>query len=132
MNAIEPNLGPTLWFALLWTVCCLGFLVLAGMFPLATRPGGTKSALGATLVAGNALLWLLLALGTALYGYSQLRWTTLVVVGGLVLLFAPGLFQVWPEAWRDRTAGLALLLGLMAGALALLGWIGPAHWLRTS
>src|SRR5919199_1734148 len=121
MSAIEPNVGPMLWFALLWTVCCLGFLVLSGMFPPATRPDGTKSPAGALLVAGNALLWLLLALGTIAYGYFELRWTTLVVVGGLVVLFAPGLFQVWPEPWRDRTAGLALLLGLMAAALALLG-----------
>ncbi len=132
MSAIEPNVGPMLWFALLWTVCCLGFLVLSGMFPPATRPDGTKSVSGALLVAGDALLWLLLALGTAVYGYTELRWTTLVIIGGLVVLFAPGLFQVWPEAWRDGRTGLALLFGLMAGALALLAWISPAHWPRIS
>jgi hypothetical protein len=52
MSAIEPNVGPMLWFALLWTVCCLGFLVVSGMFPPATRPDGTKS-VPETLIRGT-------------------------------------------------------------------------------
>ncbi len=125
MSAIEPNIGPLLWFSLLWLVCCLGFLVLAGMFPLGTRPDRTRSPAGMLLIGLNAVLWIFLALGTAFYGYAALRWTTLVIFGGLIVLFAPALFQVWPETWRDSKAGLLLLLGLLAGALALLRWVSP-------
>jgi hypothetical protein len=63
------------------------------------RPGGVL------LVVWNLVALTLLAALTAVYGYTELRWTTLVVIGGIVLLFSPLLFQVWPAAWRDSRLG---------------------------
>src|SRR5689334_7756764 len=101
MDAIEPHWISLLFFAALLTVCTLSFLVVAGMFPLRSRPDSLKSNGGLMLVTGNALLLAALSIGTAYFGYSELRWTTLVVVAGLVVLFAPGLFEIWPASYRD-------------------------------
>src|SRR2546430_4271333 len=49
------------------------------------------------LVVGNAVLLTALVLGTSLYGYAELRWSTLIVVAGLVVLFTPGLFETRSE-----------------------------------
>lgn len=124
--AIEPNLLPLAWFALCATVACVAFLVLAGAFPLASRPDLAGSAAGTALALGNAVLLALLVAGTAWFGFSHLRWTSLVIAGGAVLLFAPGLFQLWPERWRDGRAGLALLSCLLGGSLAALEHAGGA------
>lgn len=118
--SIEPNLVPLLWFALSCTVACVAFLVLAGAFPLASRPDLARSPVGTALALGNALLLAVLVAGTAWFGYSHLRWTSLVIAGGSVFLFAPGLFNLWPERWRDGRAGLALLLCLLGGSIAAL------------
>ena len=107
MASIEPNLVPLLWFALCCAVACVGFLVLAGAFPLASRPD----------LAGSRA-------GTAWFGWSNLRWTSLVIAGGSVALFAPGLFHLWPESWRDGPAGLALLFCLLGGSIAALQVVG--------
>jgi hypothetical protein len=97
------------------------------MFPLAARPEGARVAGGLALIVANALLLAALVVATGLYGLAELRWTTVVVVSGLVFLFAPALFQVWPERWRDGRAGLVALVGAQALALALLGLLhgGP-------
>ena len=120
MDAIEPNWGALLWFALFWGAACLAFLTVAGMFPLRSRPEGARNAGGAFLIGWNALLLVALALGTLAFGYARLRWTSLIVVGGLVVLFAPGLFETWPAAWRDGRTGLVLVLALQIVALGLL------------
>ena len=120
MASIEPNLLPLLWFALCCTVACVAFLVLAGAFPLASRPDLAGSPAGTALAVGDALLLAVLAAGTAWFGFSHLRWTSLVIAGGSVFLFAPGLFQLWPERWRDGRAGLALLFCLLGGSIAAL------------
>lgn len=120
MSAIEPNLGALLWYALLCVICCLAFLVLAGMFPLDLRDERAKRPGGLPLVIGDALLLAGLAVGTAAYAWGSLRWTTLVVAGGLAFLFSPALFQAWPEAWRDGRLGLTVVLLLLIGGLALL------------
>jgi hypothetical protein len=120
MDAIEPHWISLLLFAALATVCTLSFLVVAGMFPLHSRPDSVKSSAGLLLVAGNALLLAALSIWTAYFGYSELRWTTLVVVAGLVVLFAPGLFQVWPASFRDGSKGLIVLMGVQLLALATL------------
>ena len=120
MASIEPNLVPLLWFAPCWTVACVAILVLAGAFPLASRPDLAGSPGGAALAIGDALLLAVLVAGTAWFGFSHLRWTSLVIAGGSVFLFAPGLFQLWPERWRDGRTGLALLFCLLGGSIAAL------------
>ena len=120
MSAIEPNWISMLWFAGFATVCTLAFLAISGMFPLRLRPEAARSGAAAALVVGNAMLLAALLLGTGYYGYAELRWSSLIVVGGLVVLFAPGLFDVWPSSWRDGSAGLAVLVGVQMLALAAL------------
>jgi hypothetical protein len=120
MDAIEPHWISLLWFAVFATVCTLSFLVIAGMFPLHSRPDSLKSKAGLVLVAGNAVLLAALSFGTAIFGYSELRWSTLIVVAGLVVLFSPALFEVWPSSFRDGSKGLVTLIGIQLLALATL------------
>ena len=120
MDAIEPHWISLLWFAVLATVCTLSFLVIAGMFPLRSRPDSLKSNAGLVLVTGNAVLLAALSIGTAVFGYSELRWSTLIVVAGLVVLFSPGLFEVWPSSFRDGSKGLVTLIAIQLLALATL------------
>jgi hypothetical protein len=120
MNAIEPHWISLLWFAAFATVCTLSFLVIAGMFPLRSRPDSLKSNAGLVLVTGNAVLLAALSIGTAVFGYSELRWSTLIVVAGLVVLFSPGLFELWPSSFRDGSKGLVTLIAIQLLALATL------------
>ena len=124
MASVEPNLVALLWFALCCTVACVSFLVLAGAFPLASRPDLAGSTGAAALAVGDALLLAVLVAGTAWFGWSHLRWTSLVIAGGSVFLFAPGLFHLWPERWRDGRAGLALLFCLLGVSIAVLQVVG--------
>jgi hypothetical protein len=126
VDAIEPNWIALLWFALFATVCAMAFLVVSGMFPLASRPEQAKSGAATTLAVGNGVLLIALLAGTGLYGYSELRWTSLIVVTGLVVLFAPGLFEVWPPSMRDGPAGLIALVGIQLCALAALAKVARA------
>ena len=128
MNAIEPNWVASLCFAALATGCALAVLILAGMFPLRARPDAARSRLAPLLVAGNAVLLILLLGGTGFYGFTELRWTTMIVVGGLVVLFAPGLFEALPERLRDGRAGLIALAGVQAFGLAVLAKVGGLAW----
>jgi len=125
VDSIEPNLVPLACFALCWTVACVAILVLAGVFPLGSRPdlAGTS---GTALALGNLFFLAVLVAGTAWFGWSHLRWTSLVIAGGSVVLFAPGLFHLWPERWRDGRAGLALLLCALGGSIAALRFAGGA------
>lgn len=129
MASIEPNWTGLILFSLLWAATCLAFLTLAGMVPLGSRPEAAQGAGGAALVICNLGLLLLLALGSVMFAQAQIRWTSAVVAGGLVFLFAPALFQVWPSRWRDSRAGLALLIVLQVSGLALLAAaMRPGHW----
>lgn len=116
MTAIEPNPPALVAFALLWGATCLAFLVLSGMYP--ERPQAARGTGGSALVALNTVLWVGLAAVTLLFGYEQLRLTSLIVVAGLVFLFAPVPFELVPERWRDGRAGLLLLVLIQAAALA--------------
>jgi hypothetical protein len=120
MNAIEPHWVSLLWFAACSTVCMLALLTVAGMFPWRSRPEQARSAGMTLLIAGNAVLLAALLMGTGFYGYSELRLSTLIVVSGLIVLFAPGLFQAWPSSLRDGQGGLIALIGIQAVALAAL------------
>jgi hypothetical protein len=128
MAAIEPNWISLLWFAAFATICALAFLVVAGMFPLHARPDAARSDNATLLVAGNAVLLAALLMGTGFYGYAELRWSTLIVVAGLVILFAPGLFEIWPSHFRDGSTGLLVLVGVQVLALAALAKIAGPLW----
>ena len=127
MEAIEPNWVSSLWFAAFATICTVAFLVVSGMFPLRSRPDSARSGGVTLLIVGNATLLAALALGTALYGYTELRWSTLIVVAGLAVLFTPGLFEAFPSSLRDGRTGLVVLVGVQILALAALARVaGPS------
>ncbi len=132
MDAIEPNWISLLWFAAFATICTVAFLIVAGMFPLRSRPDSARSGTAALLIAGNAVLLAALLTGTAFYGYAELRWSSLVVIAGLVVLFAPGLFEVWPTSLRDGKTGLVVLVGVQTAALAILTKIAGLSWANLS
>ncbi|MGH1573364.1 hypothetical protein ACRAWG_25215 [Methylobacterium sp. P31] len=129
MDMIEPNVTALAWFALFAGVASVGFYVLTGMFPLETRPDLKGRPLGLLLLAANVALLLALVGGGLAYGAANLRWTSLVIVGGLAVLFAPGLFNVWPQRWRDGLAGLAIVLAGLGGSLGLLQQVGSVFTL---
>jgi hypothetical protein len=126
MQAIEPNWISLLWFAAFATIGIVALLIIAGMFPLRSRPDSVGSDAPTLLVVGNAILLVALLTGTGLYGYTELRWSTLVVMAGRVGLFAPGLFEAWPSSWRDGNAGLVVLVGIQALAIATLAKVAGA------
>src|SRR4029077_14834179 len=96
------------------------------------RPDGARSGLAELLVLANAALLVVLLIATCFYGYSELRWSTLIVVAGLVLLFAPGLFEALPMRLRDGRAGLVALAGVQAVALTALAKVGGLSWAKFS
>lgn len=118
MDMIEPNTAGLLIFALLASVGSMGVLVLSGVFPLATRPE-LKRPLGLVLIGINLVLLAGVLYGTLAFGLDQLRWTSMVIVGGMAFLFTPGIFNIWPGKWRDGVTGLATV---MAG-LGLTAWL---------
>jgi hypothetical protein len=128
MDAIEPHSISLLWFTAFATVCAVAFLVVAGMFPLRSRPDSLKSGMATLLIVSNVVLLVVLLTGTGWYGYAELRRSTLIVVAGLVVLFAPGLFEVWPSSLRDGSAGLTALVGIQMLALAALAKLGGLAW----
>jgi hypothetical protein len=132
MDAIEPNWIASLWFAAFATICTVAFLIVSGMFPLGSRENPEKSSATTLLTIGNAILLAALLLGTGLYGYAELRWSTLIVVTGLVVLFAPGLFEAWPSSLRDGRTGLMLLVGVQILAIAVLAKVAGPFWASMS
>lgn len=122
MNHLEPNLVALSWFTLLWSVCCLGFLQLAGMYPLRAGTAG-EARNPVFLVLGNTALWLALLAGTLAFASTQLRWTTIVVVAGLLFLFIPELFQAIPARLRDGRKGMTIAGCILAATLGLLAWL---------
>jgi hypothetical protein len=124
MTAIEPNWLSLIWFSLFASVGGVALLVVAGMFPLGSRPDGAKSATASLLVLGNLVLLAVLLVGTGLYGYVQLRWTTLIVISGLIFLFAPALIEEWPWQLRSATGQLIALVCVQTLALAALVMVG--------
>ena len=128
MQAIEPNWISLLWFAAFATIGTVALLIVAGMFPLRDRRNSVGSSAATLLVVGNAILLAALLTGTGLYGYAELRWSTLVVVAGLVVLFAPGLFEAWPSSWRDGSTGLVVLIGVQVLAIAALAKVAGTPW----
>ena len=132
MDAIEPHWISLLWFAAFATVCTVALLIVAGMFPLTSRPAEVRSNAATALIVGNGLLLSGLLAGTILFGYAELRWTTMIVVTGLVVLFAPGLFEVWPSSLRDGRKGLLVLVGIQMLTLAVLAKVAGPSWANMS
>jgi hypothetical protein len=132
MDAIEPHWVSLLWFAAFATAGMLALLVVAGMFPLQSRPEVAQSNAAKILVAGNGLLLAVLLVGTGLFGYAELRWSSLIVATGLVLLFTPGLFEAWPSSLRDGQKGLVILAGVQMLALAMLAKVASPSWANLS
>jgi hypothetical protein len=132
MAAVEPNWISLILFAAFATICTIAFLIVAGMFPLGSRPEAARSRAATLLVVGNGLLLSALLVGTGLYGYAELRWSTLIVVTGLVVLFAPRLFEVWPSSFRDGRTGLVVLVGIQILALATLAKVAGPPWANMS
>ena len=117
MSAIEPNLTALVWFAALWSICCIGFLQIIGMYPL--RPGSPLGS-GRALVIASSALWLALAAGTLVFAWTELRPTTTVIAGGLLILFIPGIFQALPGRWRDGRGVSAITAIVLSVALVML------------
>jgi hypothetical protein len=132
MSAIEPHWISLLWFAAFATISAITFLVVAGMFPLQSRPEAVRSGAAKILVVGNGLLLAALLVGTGLFGYAELKWSSLIVVTGLVVLFAPGLFEVWPASLRDGPKGLVVLVSAQLLALATLAKVASPSWANMS
>lgn len=122
MNHVEPDIASAGLFLLFACVASLGAIALSGAFPLSTRPELARPA-GLSLIAVNIVLLAAVVWLTLIFGVDRLRWTSMVIAAGFALLFAPGLFNVWPGRWRDGIAGLLLVmagLGLTAAALQAL------------
>lgn len=115
MSQLEPNTLQLIWFTALWGVCCLGFLQLAGMYPLESRAAN----ISAPLVIVSTVLWVALFASTFLYAIAELRWTSIVIVSGLLFLFIPEPFQAIPERWRNSSTGV-LVTGLVFAVTLIL------------
>jgi hypothetical protein len=120
LGTIEPNGVALALFAATFAAGCLSFFTLAGMFPANARPLPVAGHMGNLLVLSNLALLLVLFGGVALFAHETLRWTSIVVSGGLIFLFVPSVFEIIPNAWRDSRGGLVLLGALQLVALALL------------
>lgn len=120
LNAIEPNALALALFAATFAASCLSFFTLAGMFPARARPLPVAGSIGNLLVALNLALLAALLGGVMLYAHETLRWTSVVVAGGLIFLFIPSVFEIIPNEWRDSRGGLLVLGALQLVSLALL------------
>ena len=120
MQAIEPNALALLLFAATFAASCLSFFVLVGMFPARARPRPVAGHVGNLLVLLNLMLLAALLAGVTLFAHETLRWTSIVVAGGLIFLFVPSVFEIIPNRWRDSRGGLACLGALQLASLALL------------
>ena len=125
MAGIEPNGLGLLVFGAAFAVCCLGFFTVVGMFPLSARPAALAGVPAIALIVINLALVILLASAAVLFAHQSLRWTSAVVLGGLIFLFTPSAFQAVPDDWRDSLAGLAVLSITQLAALAAIA--SPLH-----
>ena len=117
MSAVEPNWPIALMLALTWLVGCAGLLFVFGHLPLSAAPEGVRRGGGPVLVWLGLAVMVAVALATVLTAFESLRWTTMVVLGGFVFLFAPFFVQDLPAAIRDTQRGLVLVVTL--GVVAL-------------
>lgn len=83
-------------------------------------PAEVRRGAGPMLVLTNVGLVGALLVFSLLFAFAELRWTSLVVAGGLVFLFSPFVVQDIPDALKDNKIGLALVLVLTVAGLLLL------------
>jgi hypothetical protein len=117
MSEIEPNIQALAWFAALWSMCCLGFLQLAGLYPL-RQP--TRPQMSNLLVLTATALWIATSAATIHFAVTELRWTTIIIVAGVLFLFVPEIFQALPRRFRDGVSGLTISACAFVAALLLL------------
>jgi drug/metabolite transporter (DMT)-like permease len=115
MSGIEPNIQALAWFVAFWSLCCLGFFQLAGLYPLRRQ----MPALSFVVVTTTAL-WIALLAATVRFAVSELRWTTTIIVAGILFLFVPEIFQALPRRFRDGPSGLVVSACAFVVALLLL------------
>jgi hypothetical protein len=120
VSAFEPNLSALLIYAAAWLVCSAGFFHLSGMLPLSTAPVRLQSVSGSFLIILDSALLAGLLVLTVWFAYRELRWSSAIVVGGVIFLFAPFLTQDLPEKWKSGKPALVALLFLAVIALGLL------------
>jgi hypothetical protein len=118
MSEIEPNIQALAWFVAFWSLCCLGFLQLAGLYPL--RRHASLLNIPNFLVLAATALWIAVLAATVRFAVTELRWTTFVIVAGVLLLFVPEIFQALPHRFRDGRSGLVVSACAFAAALLLL------------
>ena len=115
MTQFEPNAIALFWFIPLWSACCLGFLHLSGMFPINDDSNQARA-----LVLPNTVLFIALLAGTLALAHHELRWTTIVLVALLLLLFLPEAFQALPARWKDGRSGAVAVSLMLIFAIAAL------------
>ncbi len=120
MSAVEPNIPALLVFAVAWLICCAGFFYLSAMFPLSAAPLRLRSGAGSFLIVLDAALLVVLFALTLLFSYRELRWSSMIVAGGVIFLFAPFVTQDVPDRLKNRKTGLLLLLLFLLLAFGLL------------
>ncbi len=121
MSTIEPNWPQLLVFLPAWLIGCVGFFYLVGNLPVSAAPPPVQTGAGPALVWLNLVVVAALCVTTIVFALMTLRWTTLVVAGGMVFLFAPFIVQDLPRLLRDTRLGLAVLLGLASACLLVVG-----------
>ena len=119
MSAIEPNWQAWLIFVGCWTVACSGWIYISGSLPLNVAPAAVRRGIGVPLVILNALGLVALTVLAMLFAIYELRWTSIIVGAGMVLLFSPFVVQDLPSALKDNQLGLALLLILLVGTISV-------------
>lgn len=124
VNAIEPNWIALIVFAAVWAVGCAGLFYLIGILPLSAAPAEVRRGAGPVLVVTNVGLVGALLLLSLLFAFAELRWTSLVVAGGMVFLFSPFVIQDLPKSLKDSKIGLSIVLVLTVAGLVLLYYAG--------
>lgn len=127
MSAIEPNWVGLIVFAVTWFLVCVGFFFVSGSLPISAAPAAVQAGGGPVLIWLNLALLVVLFVGVLAFGLVALRWSSLIVVGGFIFLFAPFAVQDLPEKVKDTQLGLSLVLIANGVALAVLFASGAVH-----
>lgn len=119
MAGIEPNWPALLCFSVLWTICCVVFLVLADLVPMRGRlaTGTTRFEFG--VIVTNFVLLFSLTLSTLVYSLAELKGTSVVIALGLILLFAPALLRFLPPVITRSRSSPVFILVIQVMLLAL-------------